>query len=114
MSLGVSQTMFTPADNNVYSGPGSDITSGEACPSQESSPQSVTDSCHQSLVALVTLQQAVIVGVDIEDFTSNTFPTLHLGTGLAGLTVGLGYCMGKYRVWNQTDEQFSQYYGTLM
>ena len=57
------------------------------------------------------------MGVGIDEFTSITFPTRHLKVSskeLAGLTVGLGYCMGKYNDWNQTDEQFSQYYGTVM
>ena len=49
-------------------------------------------SCHKALGALVTLQQAVIVGVAIEEFTSISFPTLP-SNELAGLTVGLGYCM---------------------
>ena len=82
--------MFTPVDNNVYSGLLISLLGKQ--PEPGIIPQSVTDSCHKVLGALLTLQQAVIVGVAIEEFTSITFPTLP-SNELAGLTVGLGYCM---------------------
>ena len=45
-----------------------------------------------------------MLGVDIEEFTSITFPTLP-SNELAGLTVGLGYCMGKYMYLVETAQE---------